>query len=70
MASFLAIISTSQGEELSGKFLILVNGLLPEYFARSLGNINFFQVGSIRDCIDGPKAETRRHSGERFLTGF
>ena len=34
------------------------------------GNINFFQVGSSRDCIDGPKAETRRDSGEGFLTWF
>jgi hypothetical protein len=30
MASFLAIVSPSQGEELSGSFLILVNGLLPQ----------------------------------------
>jgi hypothetical protein len=30
MASFLAIISTGQGEKLSGIFLALVNGLLPE----------------------------------------
>ncbi|MEG3957408.1 hypothetical protein [Microcoleus sp. herbarium2] len=24
---------------------------------RAIGNINFFQVGSRRDCIDRPKAE-------------
>jgi hypothetical protein len=29
----------------------------------------FFKVRSRRD-IDSPKAETRRHSGEMFLTGF
>jgi len=37
---------------------------------RAIGNINFFQVGSRRDCIDCTKPETRRHSGEKFLTGF
>jgi len=43
MASFLVIVSPSQGEELSGSFLILVSGLLPQWFARTIGNINFFK---------------------------
>ena len=43
MASFLAIISTRQGEKLSGIFLVLVNGLLPERFDRTIGNMDFLK---------------------------
>jgi len=31
---------------------------------RAIWNINFFLVESRRDCIDRPKEESRRHSGE------
>ena len=43
MASFLAIVSPSQGEKLSGSSFVLVNGLLPEWFNRTIGNMDFFK---------------------------
>ena len=39
----MAIIFTSQGEKISGSFGVLVNGLLPEWFDRSIGNMDFFK---------------------------
>ena len=65
MASFLAIISTRQGEKLSGSFLVLVNGLLPEWFDRTIGNMDFlkYEVEETALTAQRQKVEGIREKG-------